>query len=146
MSELMAAATQIAPYVSGAAAAMGTQLLVTTQEQIAGGAVARGRAFLGRLTSGRGDDSEPTPSGPDAEATRAIAGLGPVDREALELAVGTWLEGRDLGTPALVGCIERAAIRAASGGVSAHGTGATAIGYVAGDVHAGNRNGPLQGR
>ncbi|MYS80522.1 hypothetical protein GTZ85_09955 [Streptomyces sp. SID5474] len=146
MSELAAAAAEIVPYVSAAAAAMGIQVLASTQQQIADGAVARGRAFLGRLVPGRAGGAERVPAGFEA-ATRAIAGLSERDRETLELAIGTWLEGRDLGAPALAASIERASrLRAGrGGGAHAYGPGAIAIERVEGDVHGGYRPGPAQG-
>ncbi|MET7302211.1 hypothetical protein [Embleya sp. NPDC005575] len=146
MSELMTAAAQIVPYVTAAAATMGMQVLASTQDQLADGAVHRGRAFLGRLLPRRDDAPERAAS--DVEpATRAIASLTASDREALELAIGTWLDARDLSASALTRCIEQAArsMSGRGGGAHAYGPGAIAIERVMGDVHGGYRPGPVQG-
>ncbi|MGW9212915.1 hypothetical protein ACWGR4_38865 [Embleya sp. NPDC055664] len=146
MTELLAAAAQIVPYVTAAAATMGMQVLASTQEQIADDAAHRGRAFLGRLLPGR--NRVPDRGTANVEpATRAIASLNERDREALELAIGTWLDARDLSAPALTRCIEQAArsIAGSGGGAHAYGPGAIAIERVVGDVHGGYRPGPVQG-
>ncbi|MFJ5776302.1 hypothetical protein [Streptomyces sp. NPDC093094] len=127
MSDLLAAAAVIAPFVSSAAASLAGALVDSARTRLADSAVERGRQLLDKALH-RGDD-DPPPTGEDSEAVRAIEALSPADREVLESAIGRWLsDGGELSARSL----EHRIVAARSAGdrfhVSSHGDGSPAIG------------------
>ncbi|MGC5567611.1 hypothetical protein ACPYPG_32855 [Streptomyces sp. FR-108] len=129
MSELMTAAGQLAPYLSAAAASMGTAVLVSARDRLAESVVQGGRTFLDAAL-GRGE-------GGDAGAGDVLARLSGAEREVLEAAVGHWLSGGDLSASALEGWVARTAALRPGGDIHATATGthAVAVGQVQGDFN-----------
>ncbi|WP_151478168.1 hypothetical protein [Streptomyces albicerus] len=136
MSELMTAAGHLAPYLSAAAASMGTAVLVTARDRLAESVVQGGRTFLDAALGRRSDGAtvaDADVAGPEA----ALAGLSPADREALETAIGHWLAGEDLSASALKDWMGKAADLRPGGGthVEANGRHAVAVGRIEGDFN-----------
>ncbi|QTE03080.1 hypothetical protein [Streptomyces cyanogenus] len=114
MSDLLATAAVIAPFVSAAAASMGDALVDSARTRLADGAVERGRQLLDRALH-RGADEQPTEQ--DSDAVRAIEALSPDEREVLERVIGRWLsDGDDLSARSL----ERRIIEARPAGNQSH--------------------------
>jgi hypothetical protein len=128
MSELMTAAGQLAPYLSAAAASMGTAVLVSARDRLADSVVQGGRTFLDAVLGREGGD---------AGAREVLARLSGAEREVLEAAVGHWLSGGDLSASALEGWVAKSATLRPGGDfhVTATGTHAVAVGQVQGDFH-----------
>ncbi|BCL27761.1 hypothetical protein ACFFS2_32850 [Streptomyces aurantiacus] len=145
MSELMTAAGQLVPYLSAAAAAMGTAVLVTARDRLAESVVLGGRTFLDAALGRRGDglateaeaEAEATEAADDAGPRAALARLSPSEREALEAAVGHWLAGDDLSATALKEWMVKAAELRPGGDthVTASGRHAVAVGQIRGDLN-----------
>ncbi|MEI7032812.1 hypothetical protein [Streptomyces pratensis] len=93
MSELLAAAAVIAPFVSTAATSLAEAVVVQARDRLAGSAVERGRVLLGAVLD-RGVD-EPPRSESGAAAATAIEELPPTEREILEGAIGEWAAADD---------------------------------------------------
>ncbi|MEW2259783.1 hypothetical protein [Streptomyces sp. NPDC047869] len=128
MSDLLATAAVIAPFVSAAAASMADALVDSAQTRLADGAVERGRQLLDRALH-RGADEQPTEQ--DSDAVRAIEALSSDEREVLERVIGRWLsDGDDLSARSL----ERRIIQARPAGnqfhVASYGNNSPAIGEV----------------
>ncbi|MFC8196732.1 hypothetical protein O1Q96_37895 [Streptomyces sp. Qhu-G9] len=149
MSELMTAAGQLAPYLSAAAASMGTAVLVTARDRLAESVVQGGRTFLDAALGRRADGDGVTPQEEDATGPRAaLAQLSPAEREALEAAVGHWLAGDDLSAAALKEWMAKAAGLRPGGDthVEANGRHAVAVGQVRGDLNITFGPDPQSGR
>ncbi|MFE1796948.1 hypothetical protein ACFW9L_12355 [Streptomyces sp. NPDC059517] len=131
MSELMTAAGQLAPFLSAAAASMGTAVLVTARDRLAESVVQGGRTFLDAALGREGQQ------GGDTGAGGVVARLSGAEREVLEAAVGHWLAGGDLSAPALEGWVAKAAALRPGGGIHVTATGphAVAVGQVQGDFN-----------
>ncbi|WKV75554.1 hypothetical protein AW27_030945 [Streptomyces sp. PCS3-D2] len=128
MSELVATAAVIAPFVSAAAASMAHALVDSAQTRLADGAVERGRQLLDRALH-RGDDQL---TGRDSDAVRAIEALSRDERELLEGAIGRWLgDGTDLSARALERQISEAGPAAKRFHVATYGNNSPAIGEAA---------------
>ncbi|MFF2363819.1 hypothetical protein ACFVU0_14035 [Streptomyces sp. NPDC058122] len=129
MSELLAAAAVIAPFVSTAAASMAGALVDSAQTRLADGAVERGRQLLGRALH-RGADELPTEQ--DSDAVRAIEALSPDEREVLERVIGRWLsDGDDLSARSLESRIIAALPAGDQFHVATYGNNSPAIAKVA---------------
>jgi hypothetical protein len=141
MSELMTAAGQLVPYLSAAAASMGTAVLVTARDRLAESVVLGGRTFLDAALGRRGDglaaETAETAGTDDTGARAALARLSPAEREALEAAVGHWLAGDDLSATALKEWMAKAAELRPGGDthVTASGRHAVAVGQIRGDLN-----------
>ncbi|MDQ0774555.1 hypothetical protein QF026_003021 [Streptomyces aurantiacus] len=143
MSELMTAAGQLVPYLSAAAASMGTAVLVTARDRLAESVVLGGRTFLDAALGHRGDglateaEAEAAEAEDDAGPRAALARLSPAEREALEAAVGHWLAGDDLSATALKEWMVKAAELRPGGDthVTASGRHAVAVGHIRGDLN-----------
>ncbi|WP_326577568.1 hypothetical protein OG250_13450 [Streptomyces sp. NBC_00487] len=135
MSELITAVGQLSPYLSAAAASMGTAVLVTARDQLAVSAVRGGRTFLTAALRRR--DGAAGPGDEEASGVAGVLeGLTDDERALLEEAVGRWLAGSDLSAAALEAQVVRAA-RFGRGGdvhVTAHGKHAMAVGRVERDL------------
>lgn len=132
MSELLAAAAVIAPFVSAAATSFAGAVIDSARDRIADSAVERGRVLLGAVLSR--ETGDPPLTERDDEATTAIARLQPREREILESAIGQWLaEGDDLSARSLSHSI-RAVHSAYRAGdrtyVASHGDNSPAIGHL----------------
>ncbi|MFE3722586.1 hypothetical protein [Streptomyces cyaneofuscatus] len=132
MSELLAAAAVIAPFVSAAATSFAGAVVDAARDRIADSAVERGRVLLGAVLSrGTGD---PPLTEQDDEAATAIARLQPQEREILESAIGQWLaDGDDLSARSLTHSIRsvHSAYRAGDRTyVASYGDNSPAIGQV----------------
>ena len=127
MSELISAVGQLSPYLSAAAASMGTAVLVTARDQLAVSAVRGGRAFLAAALRRRDTGDEDA-----AAAATALEGLGDEERALVEAAVGHWLAGGDLSAAALEAQVTKAADFGRGGDihVTAHGRHAVAVGRI----------------
>lgn len=132
MSELLAAAAVIAPFVSAAATSFAGAVVDSARQALADSAVERGRRLLGAVLH-RGSEDPPL-TGDDADAATAIEGLPLREREMLESAIGRWLaDGGDLSAGSLVHSIgvvhseHRAGDRIQ---VTTHGPNSPAIGTV----------------
>ncbi|MFD6285046.1 hypothetical protein [Streptomyces sp. NPDC060205] len=131
MSELMTAAGQLAPYLSAAAASMGTAVLVTVRDRLAESVVQDGRTFLDAVLGREGRQEG------EAGAGDVLARLSGAEREVLEAAVGHWLAGGDLSAPALEGWVAKTAALWPGGDIHVTATGphAVAVGRVQGDFN-----------
>ncbi len=136
MSELMTAAGQLVPCLSAAAASMGTAVLVTARDRLAESVVLGGRTFLDAAL-GREGDGLAAEAADDTGPRAALARLSPVEREALEAAVGHWLAGDDLSATALKEWMAKAAELRPGGDthVTASGRHAVAVGQIRGDLN-----------
>lgn len=131
MSELISAVGQLSPYLSAAAASMGTAVLVTARDQLAVSAVRGGRAFLAAALRRRDTGDEDA-----AAAATALEGLGDEERALVEAAVGHWLAGGDLSAAALEAQVTKAAGVGRGGDlhVTARGRHAVAVGRIERDL------------
>ncbi|MEV4874827.1 hypothetical protein [Streptomyces cyaneofuscatus] len=132
MSELLAAAAVITPFVSAAATSLAGAVVDSARDRIADSAVERGRRLLGTvLHRGSGD---PPLTGQDAAAATAIEELPPREREILESAVGEWLAGGgDLSARSLTHSIRAVHSEYRAGDrtyVASYGENSPAIGHV----------------
>ncbi|MCW8097750.1 hypothetical protein [Streptomyces tauricus] len=134
MSELMTAAGQLAPFLSAAAASMGTAVLVTARDRLAESVVQGGRTFLDAVLRREGEQGG---DGDDRGASAVLARLSGAELEVLEAAVGHWLAGDDLSASALEGWVAKAAALRPGGDihVTATGSHAVAVGRVQGDFN-----------
>ena len=132
MSELISAVGQLSPYLSAAAASMGTAVLVTARDQLAVSAVRGGRAFLAAALRRRDDTGDEDA----AAAATVFEGLGDEERALVEAAVGHWLAGGDLSAAALEAQVTKAAGVGRGGDlhVTARGRHAVAVGRIERDL------------
>ncbi|MFE3474131.1 MULTISPECIES: hypothetical protein [unclassified Streptomyces] len=132
MSELLAAAAVIAPFVSTAAISFAGAVADSARDRLADSAVERGRRLLGAALH-RGSE-EPPLTADDTEAVAAIEGLPLREREMLESAIGRWLaDGGDLSAGSLVHSIGTVHSEYRSGDriqATTHGPNSPAIGTV----------------
>ncbi|MBT2380777.1 hypothetical protein AMK21_30945 [Streptomyces sp. CB00316] len=132
MSELLAAAAVIAPFVSTAATSFAGAVVDAARDRLADSAVERGRRLLGAvLHRGSGD---PPLTGEDAAAATAIEELPPREREILESAIGDWLtDGDDLSARSLTHSIRTVHSEYRAGDrtyVASYGENSPAIGHL----------------
>ncbi|MFD3972653.1 hypothetical protein [Streptomyces cyaneofuscatus] len=132
MSDLLAAAAVIAPFVSTAAAAMAGAVVDSARDRLADSAVEGGRRLLGAALRRHDDDLDRSEE--DVDAVSAIEQLSQEQRQILENAIGTWLaDGGELDAPSLSHSIS-AADRAYRAGdlthVTSYGNNSPAIGRI----------------
>ncbi|MFH8464735.1 hypothetical protein [Streptomyces sp. NPDC017991] len=137
MSELMTAAGQLAPFLSAAAASMGTAVLVTARDRLAESVVQGGRTFLDAALGRDAEQGGEGERGGGAGVGGVLARLSGAEREVLEAAVGRWLAGGDLSASALEGWVAKAAALRPGGDIHVTATGrhAVAVGQVQGDFN-----------
>lgn len=135
MSELLVHAGALVPWLTAAAASMGTAMVTSLQTRFADRALDRGEEFLTRALDRRTPEE-------DASAAHVDA-LDPAQRQALAEALGQWLADGDLASDALHGHIARAAraLPQETYNVTATGPGSVAIGKLEGTLNAGYRPG-----
>ncbi|MFI5901538.1 hypothetical protein [Streptomyces cyaneofuscatus] len=132
MSDLLAAAAVIAPFVSTAAASMAGAVIDSARDRLADSAVEGGRRLLGAALRLHDDDLDRSEE--NVDAVSAIEQLSQEQRQILENAIGTWLaDGGELDAPSLSHSI-RAADRAHRAGdlthVTSYGNNSPAIGRI----------------
>ncbi|WP_406730289.1 hypothetical protein [Streptomyces sp. NBC_01794] len=139
MSDLLAAAAAVTPFVSAAAATFAGTLAQSAQNRLADSVVERGRALLGGLLRRQAEDSAYSPE--EAAAVEAVANLTANDRLMLETAIGRWLADGSLTGEALLTHVRRAMDSNAPGDiitVTSHGENSPAIGQIThADFHFG---------
>ncbi|MEU9012682.1 hypothetical protein AB0D12_23535 [Streptomyces sp. NPDC048479] len=141
MSDLLAAAAAVTPFVTAAAASFAGTLAQSVQNRLADSAVERGRALLGGLLRRQADASAGSPE--EAAAAEAVANLTAGDRLVLETAIGRWLAEGPLTGEALLTHVRRAMESNRPGDtitVTSHGENSPAIGRIThADFHFGRR-------
>ncbi|MEW1629110.1 hypothetical protein [Streptomyces sp. NPDC089173] len=132
MSELLAAAAVIAPFVSTAAASMAGAVVDSARDRLADSAVEGGRRLLGAVLRRHDDDLDRAEE--DVDAVSAIEQLSDQQRHILENAIGVWLAaGGELDARSLSRSIEDADRAHRAGDlthVTSYGPNSPAIGRI----------------
>ncbi|TQK50118.1 hypothetical protein FBY35_0426 [Streptomyces sp. SLBN-118] len=141
MSDLLAAAAAVTPFLSAAAVGFAGTLAQSAQNRLADSAVERGRHLLGGLLRRQADNSAVSPE--ETAAVEAVAQLTEEDRLVLEAAIGRWLAGGSLTGEALLTHVRRTMESNRPGDtitVTSHGENSPAIGQIThAEFHIGRR-------